>query len=615
MALADTAQLAVRINLEGNASAGLDKLTRKVNGLGGSVGRAGRGIGQIGAGIAKAGLFVGGAAVAGLTGAAKAAIDFEDAFAGVKKTVNETELLAAGLTFDELATSFREMATEIPIAATEFARLGETAGALGVDVESIEKFVETTALLGVTTDLTADQAADALGRIGTILDFTTEDYVAFADSLVALGNAGASTESEIVEISKRFAAEADAAGLAQTEIAGLASATASLGFAPERGGTALSRVFANMGTNISLANAKGKEFARVTGRSITNLQDSLDKGEGLGIFLDVLKGIKGMSPTDANRTLKALGINNTSDRTIFRAMAENLPFVNEQLEIAANATGSLSEEAQKRFDTIASKITLLKNNIIEAGIAIGTAMLPAIGRATEALSEALKDPATKADLAALGGEIGAAIDDIDWKAVIRSPGSSSPRWPWSSTSSEQSTSCRPRSRRRLRASWSSTRRQVVSSARVSATSLEPWPDRSPRRWPPPFHCSVGRSSSRSSSRTWAPDSPAVRVSPAALPLVPLVSVSARSSSARLEQRSSVVPSQPQWLRPSSTPSCPTGGTTPTTSTATAAPVSIAEAIGALSRSASSRSPLAQSSPARTRMTSSFRGLISTGSRT
>jgi hypothetical protein len=222
-----------------------------------------------------------------------------------------------------------------------------------------------------------------------------------------------------VEISKRFAAEADAAGLAQTEIAGLASATASLGFAPERGGTALSRVFANMGTNISLANAKGKEFARVTGRSITNLQDSLDKGEGLGIFLDVLKGIKGMSPTDANRTLKALGINNTSDRTIFRAMAENLPFVNEQLEIAANATGSLSEEAQKRFDTIASKITLLKNNIIEAGIAIGTAMLPAIGRATEALSEALKDPATKADLAALGGEIGAAIDDIDWKAVIR----------------------------------------------------------------------------------------------------------------------------------------------------------------------------------------------------
>jgi TP901 family phage tail tape measure protein len=419
MALADTAQLAVRINLEGNASAGLDKLTRKVNGLGGSVGRAGRGIGQIGAGIAKAGLFVGGAAVAGLTGAAKAAIDFEDAFAGVEKTVNEAELAEARLTFKDLEKSFRGMATEIPIAATEFARLGETAGALGVNAADIDEFVKTTALLGVTTDLTANAAADALGRIGTILKFTGKDYEEFADTLVALGNDGASVESEIVEITKRFAAEGRSAGLATTQIAALASATASLGFAPERGGTALSRVFANMGTNIALANDKGKAFANITGRSLTNLQDSLDKGEGLGIFLDVLEGIKGLSPTDANRTLKALGINNTSDRNIFRTMAENLPFVNDQLKTAANATGALSEEAQKRFDTIASKITLLKNNIVEAGIAIGTAMLPAIGRATESLSAALKDPATKADLAALGEDIGAAIDDIDWKAVIR----------------------------------------------------------------------------------------------------------------------------------------------------------------------------------------------------
>jgi hypothetical protein len=83
LALAETAQLAVRINLEGNASAGIDKLNRKVSTLGTSVGRMGRGFGQIGAGLARAGLFVGGAAITGLGAAAKAAIDFEDAFAGV----------------------------------------------------------------------------------------------------------------------------------------------------------------------------------------------------------------------------------------------------------------------------------------------------------------------------------------------------------------------------------------------------------------------------------------------------------------------------------------------------------------------------------------------------
>jgi TP901 family phage tail tape measure protein len=419
LALAETAQLAVRINLEGNASAGIDKLNRKVSTLGTSVGRMGRGFGQIGGGLAKAGLFVGGAVVTGLTGAAKAAIDFEDAFAGVRKTVDEADLKAAGLSFDSLARSFRDMATEIPIAATEFARLGETAGALGVEADSIEQFVAVTAKLGVTTDLTADMAADALGRIGTILNFTGKDYENFADSLVALGNAGASTESEIIEISKRFAAEGRAAGLATTEIAGLASATASLGFAPERGGTALSRVFANMGTNIALANKKGKAFASITGRSLKDLQSSLDKGEGLGIFMDVLKEIKGLSPTEANRTLKALGVTNNSDRTIFRTMAESLPFVNEQLGIAADATGALSEEATKRFDTIRSKIQLLKNNLIEAGITIGEGFAPALGRAAEKLSEFLKDPTNKGELKALGEEIGAAIDDIDWAEVLR----------------------------------------------------------------------------------------------------------------------------------------------------------------------------------------------------
>jgi TP901 family phage tail tape measure protein len=419
LALAETAELAVRINLEGNASAGLDKLTRKVNGLGGATKRIGKGFGQIGSGLARSGLLIGGAAVTGLGAAAKAAIDFEDAFAGVKKTVDEADLTAVGLSFEKLERSFRDMATEVPISAVEFARLGETAGALGVKAEAIESFVETTAKLGVTTDLTADAAADAFGRIGTILNFTEKDYVALADSIVALGNSGASVESEITEIVKRFAAEGKAAGLAQDQIAGLASVTASLGFAPERGGTALARVFGNLATNISLANDKGNALSSGLGRSIKDLRKSVNKGEGLDIFLDVLETIRDMKPTDANRFLASIGVKNVSDRTLFRSMAENLDEVNRQLGISANASGALEEEASKRFDTIASKLMVLKNNAIEAGITIGEGMLPAIGRAAAKLTKFMQDPANKNELKKLGEDIGQAIDDIDWADVLR----------------------------------------------------------------------------------------------------------------------------------------------------------------------------------------------------
>ena len=414
----ETAQLTVQLDLKGNLTSGITKAQGQLNGLAKSAGRVGKGVGQVGAGFARAGLVVGGAAITGLVGAAKAGIEFEDAFAGVIKTVDSAQLAEAGMSFEGLAKSFREMATEIPISAVQFAELGETAGALGVHAKDIEEFVEVTALMGVTTNLSANEAADAFGRIGTILGLTGDDYRELADSIVAVGNAGASTEAEITEIVKRFAAQAKQVGLTKEEMVGLASATAGLGFEPERGGTALARVFANMSTNIALANSKGKTFAKFTGKSIKEMQRDLNRGDGLELFTDFLYGIKDLSATDAAKVLKAAGVTNTSDRTIFQAMADQLPFVNKQLEIAENATGELLEEAEKKFATVASSIQIFKNNIIEAGITLSEGFLPAVGRSLDKLSSALKDPANKGELKKLGEEIGAALDDIDWQNVL-----------------------------------------------------------------------------------------------------------------------------------------------------------------------------------------------------
>src|SRR5690606_13894389 len=153
----------------------------------------GRGLGNAARNIER-GLLVGGAAaVGGLGLAAKAAVDFEDAFAGIRKTVDEADLTAAGLTFDDLSDAVRGMARESPIAATELAAIGEAAGALGIAGEDITGFTEVVAKLGVTTDLSSDQAVEAMGHLGTILGLTGQDFEHVADSLLALGNDGAST--------------------------------------------------------------------------------------------------------------------------------------------------------------------------------------------------------------------------------------------------------------------------------------------------------------------------------------------------------------------------------------------------------------------------------------
>src|SRR5687768_13990539 len=84
--------------------------------------------------------------VAAFGGAAKAAIDFESSFAGVRKTVDASEA-----EFSAISQQFKNLATRIPISVHELNRLGETAGALGIPKDKIVEFSEVMAKLGVTT--------------------------------------------------------------------------------------------------------------------------------------------------------------------------------------------------------------------------------------------------------------------------------------------------------------------------------------------------------------------------------------------------------------------------------------------------------------------------------
>ena len=61
----------------------------------------------------------------------KAAVDYESAFAGVKKTVDET----ATVSYKNLSDGIRQMAKELPASAVEIANVAEVAGQLGIKAE------------------------------------------------------------------------------------------------------------------------------------------------------------------------------------------------------------------------------------------------------------------------------------------------------------------------------------------------------------------------------------------------------------------------------------------------------------------------------------------------
>jgi TP901 family phage tail tape measure protein len=412
LGLAEVANLAVRINLEGNASRELTGLQKQVGGLSKGFGRAGKGIGQVGAGFARAGASIGlGLAAVGV-GAAKLAIDYEDAFAGVRKTVNASEE-----ELDALSTKFRDLATEIPIAATEFARLGEIAGALNVPVDAIDEFVEVTAKLGVTTDLTADAAADALGRIGNIAGLTADQYDNLGSALVHLGNEGASTEPEIVEIAKRFTAAGLAAGLAVPEVLGLAEAAASFtGMAPEAAGSSLGMLTDKL---IKVAANGGKKFKLLNKIVGEDFRKALDE-DASDALVKFLRGMKGLDKYEQANALKALGLDGRYLRQLIGGLSANVDDVETSLANADKGWNGnfLNEEAATKFNTLASKLTLLKQNFFEAGLTLADGFLPALDRSTTKLIAFLKVPGNKSELTEIGKDIGEAIDGIEWDKVL-----------------------------------------------------------------------------------------------------------------------------------------------------------------------------------------------------
>ena len=162
--------------------------------------------------------------VAGATVAVKSAMDFESAFAGVRKTVDATEEQ-----FAELEQGIRDMAKEVPASAAAIAEVGEAAGQLGIQTENILGFTRVMIDLGEATNLTATEGAEVLAQFANVTQMSQKDFDRLGSTIVALGNNFATTEADIVNMAQRLAGAGKQVGMSEAEIMALATALSSVG--------------------------------------------------------------------------------------------------------------------------------------------------------------------------------------------------------------------------------------------------------------------------------------------------------------------------------------------------------------------------------------------------
>ncbi|ACL19519.1 phage tail tape measure protein, TP901 family [Desulfitobacterium hafniense DCB-2] len=358
-----------------NAGKALEETSQKLKTTGESVG-------NVGGVILKATAPLVGLGAASL----KFGIEFESAFAGVKKTVTATEEQLAGL-----SQGIRDLSKQMPQTASEIAGVAEAAGQLGIKTESILGFTKTMVMLGDTTNLTSEQAATDLARLANITQMPQTQFDRLGSSIVALGNTMATTESEIVSMSLRLAAQGKQVGMSEAEIAALAGTMSSLGIEAEAGGTAMTTTLKKIQTAVAEGGSDLKAFAdvaRMSSQDFANLFNE-DAVSALDAFV---KGLAGSSAEGKNLTtiLSDLGITGIRESDTLLRMAGASELLSSAVETSTQAweeNVALSNEAEQRYQTTGSRLLMLKNQFIDVGIKLGEVLIPYVETAALKVGE------------------------------------------------------------------------------------------------------------------------------------------------------------------------------------------------------------------------------------
>lgn len=365
--MATIGELIVQLGVDASAlHSGLDDAGKRFQKFGSELSQAGRNLS----------LTVTAPILAVGVGAIKAASDWETSMTMVAKTV---DVPAAEIA--RLGREFMALSEAIPVSANELARIGSLAGQLGIETENILGFTRVMADLGVTTNLTADQAADSLARLANITGMAETDFDRLGSTIVDLGNKGASTEAEIVDFSLRIAGAGTIAGLAESEILAIGAAMSSVGVEAEAGGTSVQKVLLAMTESAATGNEHLQVFARTAGVSATEFA-RLFREDAAGAFALFVTGL-GKQGQDAFGTLEQLDLQDQRLIRSFLSLAGAGDLLNEQLAIGTQAWAentALTAEAEKFYATLGNQFAILKNQVMNTAAELGTALRPALDK-------------------------------------------------------------------------------------------------------------------------------------------------------------------------------------------------------------------------------------------
>lgn len=341
--------------------------------------------------------------MAGTIAVTKAAIDWESAFTGVKKTVNEMVDANGNVTYSyaKLEGQLKNLATQLPATHQEIAQVAENAGQLGISTDHIVEFTKTMIDMGESTNLSADEASTALARLANITGMSQDKFSNLGSSIVFLGNNFATTEREITEMGLRLAGAGKQIGLSQGSIMGIAAALSSVGIEAEAGGSAFSKLMVSLQLAVEKGGESLESFASAAGMTSDKFAELFKSKPEVALE----RFVKGLGESEkhgksAIAVLDEMGITEVRLRDTLLRAANAGDLMTKAIEggnKAFNENNALANEASKRYETTESKLKMLRNEAVNLGIELGGPLVDALRDGLQAAKPWLKTLSDMAD--------------------------------------------------------------------------------------------------------------------------------------------------------------------------------------------------------------------------
>ena len=314
---------------------------------------------------------------AGIAAATKTAIEFEDAWTGVTKTVNATPQQ-----FEKINAGLKDLAQNTSSTYQDIAHYAELAGQMGIPTDAIVGFTKTITELGDTTNLVGEEAAQSIAKFSNVMvsqsKKTNTYYSRLGSTIVDLGNKFSTTESDIMDMATRLGVAGKMVGFNSNQVLGLSTALSSLGIEAAAGGSSVSKMLKKIDIAVSTGDKNLSKFAEVSGLTSQQFQKSWGE-DAAGTFLKFVEGIGKSS--DVTKTLNDLGITEVRQAQSMGALAQSSDVLANALNVSKNAwndNSAMANEAEKRYATLKSQLSQTWEAIKQAGNELGQAFTPTL---------------------------------------------------------------------------------------------------------------------------------------------------------------------------------------------------------------------------------------------